>query len=208
MPRCTECRIKKSRDYHSSYKRAEWEADRIRRGLPVSGDLVTARCGWCEKEFTFVSHSGRSRTKCQDCKKRSGTALRAAWDKAHPEERTVFKRKYNTSARGKAVTAEYNRSARFRKYGLSEEQFGQLLRQQGNRCAICGTTEPGGRHGAWEVDHDRSCCRRSGSCGDCVRGLLCSACNKGIGLLRDDPAVLIAAAAYIKRTHQMKLFIA
>jgi hypothetical protein len=151
---------------------------------------------------------GRLRVKCDNCRKRSNTALKAAWAKSHPDEVATLKRRYNTSVNGKAMTAAYNRSMRFHKYGLSEEQFAELLRQQAGRCAICGAAEPGGRHGTWCVDHDRRCCPRSGSCGSCVRGLLCSACNLAIGLLGDDPKVIAAAAAYVKRARQMKLFIA
>jgi hypothetical protein len=41
--------------------------------------------------------------------------------------------------------------------------------------------------------------KRCPSCGRRqVRGLLCQGCNKGIGLLRDDPAIVERAAAYLK----------
>jgi len=41
------------------------------------------------------------------------------------------------------------------------------------------------------IDHDHL----SGE----VRGLLCGACNMGIGQLKDDPALLRAAATYIEQ---------
>lgn len=48
------------------------------------------------------------------------------------------------------------------------------------------------------VDHDHSCCPGRRSCGKCVRGVLCHRCNQGLGLFRDNPAYLEAAADYLK----------
>lgn len=87
--------------------------------------------------------------------------------------------------------------ANIRRYGLTMEKYRALLAAQGGVCAICGSADAGGR-GRFSVDHDHRCCpERLRSCGKCVRGLLCSPCNTGIGLLRDDPERLIAAAAYL-----------
>lgn len=56
---------------------------------------------------------------------------------------------------------------------------------QGNRCAICRAQV--------RLYQDR--CRKS----DIVRGLLCQACNAGLGCFADDPALLAAATAYLIR---------
>jgi hypothetical protein len=63
-----------------------------------------------------------------------------------------------------------------------------MLAAQEGRCAICRREQPDGR--ALHVDH----CHASGR----IRGLLCEACNIGLGLYRDDPAVLRRAAGYIE----------
>ncbi|MER6292390.1 endonuclease domain-containing protein [Streptomyces althioticus] len=67
-----------------------------------------------------------------------------------------------------------------RRYGLTIWRMNAILRVQDDECAICGQY-PGdaGMEGIsyWQVDHDHSCCDRSGSCGRCVRGLLCMTCN-------------------------------
>lgn len=85
---------------------------------------------------------------------------------------------------------------RMKRYGLTVEKYDALLDSQGRGCAICGSFEPGG-YGTWHIDHDHACCPEAESCGECVRGLLCAACNVGIGNLRDDPNILLAAAAYL-----------
>ena len=74
------------------------------------------------------------------------------------------------------------------------------------RCEICGrdvvakvlNATIGRARSLLVVDHDHACCPAdSFSCGACVRGLICSPCNAGLGFLQDDAAVLAAAAAYV-----------
>lgn len=85
-----------------------------------------------------------------------------------------------------------------RKFGLTLTDWEALLASQGGVCAGCGTDTPGGR-GSFHVDHDRACCPGKTSCGKCIRGLLCSACNVGVGLLGDDPERLRRLADYIEK---------
>ncbi len=83
------------------------------------------------------------------------------------------------------------------KYHITLNQYKTMLSDQNGQCAICGTTDPG--QSKWfEVDHDHACCDKRGSCGKCVRGLLCTACNSGISRFGDDPDRLDKAAAYVR----------
>lgn len=75
------------------------------------------------------------------------------------------------------------------KYGLTPEQVDELLVRQGGRCAICPTTEPGGRYKEWAIDH----CHVSGE----VRGLLCHHCNTALGGFKDNPLLLQKAIGYL-----------
>lgn len=84
-----------------------------------------------------------------------------------------------------------------RLYGMSFETYQARLDAQGGACAICAR-EPTGR--SLTVDHDHSCCPGEKTCGKCVRGLLCHGCNMGLGLLRDDPQILISAQRYLAAT--------
>lgn len=83
----------------------------------------------------------------------------------------------------------YTRRVRLKsKYGTTPEAVDAMLEDQGGLCAICGTDDPGGR-GFWNIDHDHGTGK--------IRGLLCTACNRGIGLLGDDIDRLMSAAAYL-----------
>lgn len=90
----------------------------------------------------------------------------------------------------------------FSAYGLTVDEYDRLLAKQGGRCAVCRTDTPGNRRTrairAFCVDHDHV----TGH----VRGLLCSACNRAIGMLKDDPDVIEAALKYVRRYRQVPLF--
>lgn len=75
------------------------------------------------------------------------------------------------------------------RYGMSVEEYELRSSGQGHRCAICRETCPTGFRLA--VDHNH----KTGA----VRGLLCINCNKGIGHLKDDPALLQAAINYLRK---------
>lgn len=78
-----------------------------------------------------------------------------------------------------------NRSAmREWNYGLSHDEYQNILDRQGGVCAIC--SEPDRK---LVIDHDH----QTGT----VRGLLCADCNIGLGRFRDTPAYLQAAVAYL-----------
>ncbi|MFF2317564.1 endonuclease VII domain-containing protein [Arthrobacter sp. NPDC058097] len=84
------------------------------------------------------------------------------------------------------------------KYGIDIDAFEALLESQGGRCAICPVTvrADGFR---LSIDHDHSCCPGTLSCGNCIRGLLCPDCNRGLGLFRDNIKLLKEAINYLER---------
>jgi len=67
-----------------------------------------------------------------------------------------------------------------RTYGLSKADVATMRAFQGDRCAV--TPDPSPQH----LDHDHE----SGV----TRQLLCQRSNHGLGLFRDDPSLLHAAA--------------
>ena len=81
-------------------------------------------------------------------------------------------------------------------YGITVEQYYQMLEAQGYGCATCGAKTPGGRGykrmgkpEMFYVDH----CHTAGK----VRGLLCNLCNRGIGFLRDNADTAMRIAHYL-----------
>lgn len=83
----------------------------------------------------------------------------------------------------------------YTRHGLTDESFDELMRTQSFACAICQQSITSKTA---TVDHDHECCSGTWSCGECVRGLLCRACNSGLGHLRDDLATVEAAARYLR----------
>ena len=86
----------------------------------------------------------------------------SAWLRDHPDRK-----------------AAYNRAGR---YGLTDEDYADLLSYQGARCAICGNVSK------LSIDHDHTTGK--------VRGLLCQACNTRLGLI-EQPALHDAAQDYL-----------
>ena len=99
--------------------------------------------------------------------------------------------------REKQRQPKYRDSRYRRKFGISLEEYGILLKQQEGCCAICGTRDPGPKHGNWEVsmpfvvDHCHETQR--------VRGLLCEKCNRGLGQFDDDIDRIRSAIEYLQK---------
>lgn len=85
------------------------------------------------------------------------------------------------------------------KYGLTLSQYRKMYVDQQGCCAICMRPETTAGRFMLCIDH----CHESGQ----VRGLLCSNCNRAIGLLQDDPKVIAAAARYVAEHTQLRLII-
>lgn len=87
-------------------------------------------------------------------------------------------RKYRQAHPDRA--AQQDRRGNLRRHGITPEQFDALLEQQDGRCAICRNevdSEKRGPFGVLCIDHDHHCCDKVGSCGKCIRGLICTPCN-------------------------------
>lgn len=73
------------------------------------------------------------------------------------------------------------------RYGITLDEYHAMLGAQRDCCAICGREALAA--GGLVIDHDHDTQK--------VRGLLCRACNSGLGCFVDNPLLLQAAQAYL-----------
>ena len=105
---------------------------------------------------------------------------------------------------GPGVISKRAREAhKLRKFDLTIEQFTALLDKQQHCCGICyEKLNPEGQN--TQIDHahlpDENGQAYHKRVKGPVRGILCRACNSGLGHFRDDPARLRAALDYLERS--------
>jgi len=78
-------------------------------------------------------------------------------------------------------------------YGITIEDFNNMLLKQNNKCGICKQSLDKHLLGKFpNIDH----CHKT----KIVRGILCRECNTGLGMFLDNPSYLIEAANYLNKT--------
>ncbi|MEV0199299.1 endonuclease domain-containing protein [Nonomuraea sp. NPDC050691] len=158
---CKSCfRVRSTQSYRK--RRAEQGKTVRERVEPPPGRKYCPRCDDIKERAAF----GRNRSSkdgltayCKPCHTR---VMRENKIKNHGSDRN-YKLKY--------------------RYGITEDDFGRMLAEQGGLCAICRVV-PG-----TFVDH----CHRTGR----VRGVLCFNCNNGLGHFDDNTMLLELAAYYL-----------
>lgn len=113
--------------------------------------------------------------RCKDC----DSAARKAYHEKH----------YHS------VREKHRVNTRKFKYGLTDEDFQKMLLEQDGKCKICDVElnqEFGIFHAPNKlvIDH----CHTNGH----VRGLLCTMCNKALGLFKEDPSIVKKAFEYLE----------
>ena len=80
-----------------------------------------------------------------------------------------------------------------RNFGITLEQYNELLEHQNDKCGICGIDiQEVLEERTFAVDH-------SHTTGE-VRGLLCMLCNTGLGKFKDDPDLLVKAIVWLTKS--------
>lgn len=162
---------------------------------------VKKRCKHCgelkDDELFYADAASRDgrRPECKAC-----TAVRRKrWYQANREQEMARVRAWQESNKDRHLANQRARRARpevrareragylKRKFGITPEQYDEMLAAQGGVCALCGRTPRDDI--SLHVDHDH----RTGV----IRKLLCFQCNNALGDLGDDPDLLRAAADYL-----------
>ena len=126
-------------------------------------------------------------TICKEC----WNASNREWREKNP--RNTTKQSQIWREKNPIKSQELNRRKLLKKYGLTIKEWEELFDKQNGTCAICNLPETLIDRGTLRrlaVDH----CHSTGK----VRSLLCSKCNKAIGLLNDDLSLLNKAVSYLE----------
>ena len=107
--------------------------------------------------------------------------------KRHGSCKTCFKQKSKES-RERLGSRHIKNNNLLWNYGITIEQFDQMMEDCNGQC-VCGATRGRANREALHVDHNHS----TGQ----VRGLLCSKCNRALGLV-ENPEVLRKLANYLE----------
>lgn len=143
-------------------------------GKKVPGHKACSRCKALKEQsqFGYRKRGNFLRSMCRECER---VVLRELRVNLPPEKK-----------------AESGYRARiYVDHGIRHEDYVAVLAKQGGGCAICGRSDSGGAKSTrLHIDH----CHATSE----IRGLLCTACNTGLGRFFDQPALLRRAADYLE----------
>lgn len=136
--------------------------------------------------------------KWYEANRAKASASRAKWREANPEKDRAATAKWREANKGRISASnrkyrEENKEkcadiVRSWRYGTDGRALFDL---QKGRCGVCETDLMALPAKKRHLDH----CHSTGK----VRGWLCGECNLGVGRFKDDPALLEAAASYLRR---------
>lgn len=159
---------------------------------PLAGPLLPATkvCGRCRADKPVSEFYAERRNRdglkghCKACRNKGTNAGYRSWYDKLPEGRSSYTRRYSLMS----------------KFGITPEQFDEMLDGQGGVCAICKEPPaPGGRPFHVDHDHDHDCCPSAvKTCGRCIRGVLCESCNFGLGQFKDSVDALLNAVQCLR----------
>lgn len=145
----------------------------------VKNTLISDRpCSRCKKtgQQHYPNGKGRIDSVCRECR-----LVYARLDSSKKRQAEYRKTNYDRLRQYKLL----------KRFGLTADQYDDMLKQQNNCCAVCRRNlDSSCRELIPHVDH----CHKTGV----VRGLLCTTCNAGLGMFKDNPLICIAAQKYLE----------
>jgi len=142
-----------------------------------------------QKRKNLIERARASSKKSRQKHKERRAADLKSWQQANPEKCYANTKKWSSKNPDK-VRVNRRRADLMRKFGITIEQYDSLLLGQGNKCAICKTSELGPSGRRFHVDHDHSTGKN--------RGILCHFCNVMLGCAKDNTQLLEVAIKYLR----------
>lgn len=141
------------------------------------------------KPFTDFYTAKQNKDKLSSSCKQCTLARQKEYKEKHPELKekalqATKKWRLDPANKRSDISSRYKA-----KYGITLDDYEELLKDQNKECYICKKKEIQGNKPLY-VDH----CHVTGN----IRKLLCQQCNSGLGMFKDNPELLIKAADYIK----------
>jgi hypothetical protein len=137
---------------------------------------IIKKCKYCNESKESKDFNTNKSNQCKKC-------------------RSIVKKNYREKNKEKEKLSFLKRFFK-RKYNITIEQYNEILEKQNGKCAIC-FSEKSRRNGKTNqseplaVDH----CHKTGK----VRGLLCTNCNVGIGLCKDNIELFYNCITYLQK---------
>lgn len=146
-----------------------------------------SRCNKSEPDVKFDSNYRKVCNKCRHDKQQ--------WAKKNPEKNNAQTKKWIQENPDKAKLIQRRANLK-RTYGISLEQYQELLEKQNYQCYICGKTEEENKR-ALAVDHAHG--ESEWVPEGAIRGLLCGFCNQRLIGRHKDANLFAKASEYLKQ---------
>ena len=154
------------------------------------------KCSKCNNIYPISSiHFFKNKSSdnfCNKCKNCCKKYNKERYQKNREKELERSRQKYQKN-REKEIEKATHRHLK-RVFGITIEEYNQMLDDQNKVCKICGGKEirklKNGKITRLHVDHNHE----TGE----IRGLLCNRCNIMLGQARDNSLILIKAVKYLR----------
>jgi hypothetical protein len=153
------------------------------------GSKRCSHCGVMKSSDCFTSsQNGRRASWCKTCSAQKAKEYR----ERRPEETRANVRRWQEENQDVIrLRRKENRPIAWGKmlervYGITADDYWRMHKEQSGVCVICGRGNNGKR---LHVDHDHATGK--------IRGLLCQKCNMSIGLLDDNPSIVLKMHEYL-----------
>lgn len=141
------------------------------------------------RNFMRARYAAMPESKREEIRKQQRISKQKWFENLTPEEiEARNKKERERYANDPEHKRKANSRALFNRLGISLEQKEELFESQDQKCASCGSVDPGSKRG-WHADHDYDT--------NFIRGILCAQCNMLLGFLEKQPERIARLNAYL-----------